>query len=296
MIAFATAVGDEEAHRRYAEPGIRAVAERDSVVLADAAVASMARTANLLLDDAARLDGLEALVLVHTHAQLTDPGVLGKLRAALADPDVAVVGAAGARGVRSLAWWEGDVVAAPVVRRYQEHGGGEVPAYGWADPAPAPGEVDAVDGHLMVLSPWAVRELRFDEGLWMDRGWDLDFCLRAREAGRKVAVADVRMTLHQPLDILGDAEAWVAADLRFAERWDRVATDGETDWRMRARRAEAEREAARIAGYFDELVLELRAAELERELAAATETVGWRLTEPLRRLNHARRSRRRTAG
>jgi hypothetical protein len=291
VIAFATAIADAEAHRRYAEPGIRAAAEPDSAVLAYAAAGSMARSANLLLDAAAALDGLEALVLVDTHAQIAGPRFAAKVRAALADPDVAVVGVAGARGVHGLAWWEGAVAAAPVVRRYHEHGGGELPAYAWAHPAPAPAEVDVVDGQLMVLAPWAVRELRFDEGLATTRGWDLDFCLRAREAGRKVVVADIALTLHGPLDVIGDPELWVQEQLRFTSRWDRA--NGATDWRARARRAEAEREAARIQGYFEALILERQVERLEREFAEATGTAGWRLTAPLRRLNHARRQRRR---
>ena len=50
---------------------------------------------------------------------------------------------------------------------------------------PPPAEVDTLDGQLLVLSPWAVRNVRFDESLLLGHGYDLDFCLQVRAAGRK---------------------------------------------------------------------------------------------------------------
>ena len=41
----------------------------------------------------------------------------------------------------------------------------------------------------MVLSPWAVRELRFDESLGKLHGYDFDICMQARAAGKKVVDA-----------------------------------------------------------------------------------------------------------
>ena len=110
MIAFATAMIDPEAYRRHARPGIERAVEPDSNVLAFAALGSICRSLNLLLEQAARLDGLEALVIVDQDTEIADPELCAKARAALADPDVAVVGCVGATGVRSAAWWEGAVV------------------------------------------------------------------------------------------------------------------------------------------------------------------------------------------
>ena len=45
----------------------------------------------------------------------------------------------------------------------------------------------------MVLSPWAVRELRFDESLGKLHGYDFDICMQARAAGKKVVTADFRV-------------------------------------------------------------------------------------------------------
>ena len=291
MIAFGSAITEPEAYRRYAEPGIRAAAEPDSEVYAFAAVGTVARSYNLLLDAAAARGDLEALVIVHPYAEIADPRLCGKLRAALGDPSVAVVGCVGATGVRSLAWWEGAVSSAPLVHRYVEHGGGDLPGFAWARPERPLGEVDAVAGFLLALSPWAVRTLRFDESMRLNYGFDVDYCLRAREGGRKVVTADLRAIYHHALQLIGDLDMWVEAHIRFAEKWDRQRLDDE-GWKRRARRAEAEREAARAIGYSNMLIADARVARLERALAHATGSASWRVTAPLRRLNaRARRIR-----
>jgi hypothetical protein len=291
MIAFGVSITEPEPYRRYAEPGIRAAAEPDSEVHAFAAVGPISRTYNLLLDVAGRRDDLEALVLVHTHTEIADPGFAAKVRAELADPRVAIVGAAGATGVRSIAWWEGAITPSATLHAYEEHGGGELPAYSWAQTRAPAGEVDAVDGSLLILSPWAVRNLRFDEAL-IGHGFDLDVCLQARAAGHTVVATDLRVIQHRALDMIGDPEIWVESHQRVARKWLGRMPDGEpetVDWKARARRAEAEREAARAVTYSKALGSDARVLTLERELEAATSTLSWRVTSPLRRINHLRR-------
>jgi hypothetical protein len=97
MIAFGTSITSPEAYRRYAEPGIRRAAEPNSEVYAFAASGSIFRSYNLLLDTAAARDDLEALVLVHQDAEIVDADFCDKVRRALRDPDVGVVGCVGAR-------------------------------------------------------------------------------------------------------------------------------------------------------------------------------------------------------
>src|ERR671939_747392 len=188
MIAFGTSITSPEAYRRYAEPGIRRAAEPNSEVYAFAASGYIFRSYNLLLDTAAARDDLEALVLVHQDAEIVDADFCDKVRRALRDPDVGVVGCVGAIGVRSIAWWEGSVTWASFIHRYGEHGGGDLPSFSWAWEEAPPyarlGEVDTVDGFLLVLSPWTVRNIRFDESLGRFHGYDFDFCLQVREAGR----------------------------------------------------------------------------------------------------------------
>jgi len=293
MIAFWSVVSDAEAYRRFAAAGVRLAAEPDSAVHVLSAVGSICRGYNLLLDTAAAHDDLEALVIADARAEIADRDFCAKVREVLRDPDVAVAGAAGARDVRTLAWWEGEVSAAPVVHRYYEHGGGEMDGYGWARPTLPLGEVDAVDGFLLVLSPWAVRNVRFDETLATGHGFDVDYCLQVREAGRKVVTADLRAIHHRTLELVSDFEAWVEGHIDLAEKWDGrwPGREPEADWKPRARRAEAEREAARTFAYSSTNRLDAEVLALEREMAAMTGSPSWRATAPLRWINRMRRRR-----
>ena len=295
MIAFGCSVFDPESYRRYAEPGIRVAAEPDSEIQALAFAGGIPRTYNLMLDKLAGRDDLEALALVHPHAEVAEPDFCRKVRHALRDPDVGVVGCVGASGVRGLAWWEGEVASARVLHRYTEHGGGEEQAYSWTDPKPAPAEVDCVDGFLLVLSPWAVRNIRFDETLVGSHGFDVDFCFQVREAGRKVVVAELATVHHRSLELVKEPELWAEAHIQLAEKWERKMPGAESDvpeWKLRARRAEAEREAARAFAQANLLGSDARILALQRSLKEITSTTSWRVTEPLRRLNLRRAERR----
>jgi hypothetical protein len=296
MIAFGSPITAPEVYERYAKPGIEAVAEADSQVLAYRTAHSIFRIYNLILAKAAAFDDLEALVLVHQDTEIVDPEFCAKVRAALADPDVGVVGCIGAVGVRSLAWWEGSVTWASFIHRYGEMGGGDLPGFAWKagemPPYARTGDVDMVDGFLMVLSPWAVRNVRFDEALGTLHGYDVDFCLQVREAGHKVVTADLRAIHNHSLELVGDPEGWVEAHMRIAEKWDgRMPGVGRSggDWRQRARRAEAEAEAARAAAVSKQLQFDAREREFKHTLDEIDASISWRLTHPLRRLNHWRR-------
>ena len=296
MIAFACAVGEPDAYRDHAGPGIELAAEPDSALHVLAATRSVCRSYNLVLDQAAQHDDLEALVIVEEDAEIADLGFCSKVREAMAAPDVAVVGCVGAADVGSLAWWEGVVSCGQVFHRYPEYGGGELDAYAWARTSTPPAEVDAVAGLVLVLSPWAARSLRFDEGLVLGTGFDVDFCAQARQAGRKVMTADLRVILHRRLKLVGDRDAWVEAHLRLSEKWDgRLpgAPPRPSDWKARARLAEAERDAAQTLVFSNNSRREAQLVPLESELSAMTTTLGWRLTEPLRQLNALRRRLRR---
>ena len=156
--------------------------------------------------------------------------------------------------MRSIAWWEGSVTWASFTHRYRELGGGELPALSWkTDELPAyaqTGEVDTVDGFVLALSPWVVRNVRFDESLGLLHGYDFDFCLQVRAAGRKVVTADFRVVHHHSLELVSNPETWLAAHMRVAEKWDGRMPGAATrsDWQQRARRAEAEAVAGAHAG------------------------------------------------
>ena len=73
---------------------------------------------------------------------------------------------------------------------------------------------------MLVLSPWVVRNIRFDEELGTFHGYDLDFCLQVRDAGRKVVTADFRAIHHRPLEMVPDPAEWIDAHVRVADKWD----------------------------------------------------------------------------
>jgi hypothetical protein len=296
VIVFGCSITDPALYRRCAEPGLRRAAEPDSEVLANAAAGSIFRSYNLILDAAAERDDLEALVLVHQDAELCDTDFCARLRRALSDPDVGVVGCVGAIGVRSIAWWEGSVTWASFTHRYGELGGGELPGFAWngaAMPAYArTGEVDTVDGFVLALAPWTVRNVRFDESLGQLHGYDFDFCLQVRAAGRKVVTEDFKVIHHHSLDLIGEPESWIQAHMRVAEKWDgRMPDVGAAggSWKERARRAEAEAAVSRAHVASAHMKADARALQLERDLQETTESLSWRLTEPLRRANALRR-------
>jgi hypothetical protein len=301
MIAFGCSITMPEIYDRHAGPGIRLSAEADSEVFAHAAAGPVARSYNLMLEKAAVLDDLEALVLVHQDAEIVDRDFCAKLRRALEDPDVGLVGCVGATGVHSIAWWEGSVTWDAFIRCYAAVPADKMPALSWngleLPPGAPAGEVDALDGFMLALSPWAVRNLRFDESLSVAHGFDFDFCLQVRAAGRKVVVADLNVLHHHPLELVTDPETWIEAHMMVAQKWDGSMPDAASgptqDWKQRARRAEAEAGAAQLAGASKLLQAYARAEEDENRLERVTHTMSWRLTEPLRRMNARRHARRR---
>ena len=295
MIAFGSSITRPETYGACAAVGIRRAAEPDSVVFALPSAGSIFRSYNALLDMAAEREDLEALVLVHQDAEIVDADFCERARRALADPDVAIVGCVGAIGVRSIAWWEGSVSWASFVHRYGELGGGDLPAFSWsweeAPPYARLGEVDTVDGFLMVLAPWTVRNLRFDESLGRLHGYDIDFCLQARAAGRKIVTADFRAIHTHALNPFEDAEEWIEAHMAVAEKWDgRIEGFGAAPgtWKERALRAEAQAEAATLLGHMNMLEMDAQVRELERALAETTSSISWRMTAPLRLFGRSR--------
>jgi hypothetical protein len=299
VIAFGTAVTNDELYDRCAKPGIELASEPDSVVFAHQSAGSLYRNYNLMLDKAKKLDDLEALVLLHQDAEIVSEGFLGQIREALKDPEVAIIGVAGALGVRSIAWWEGAVTWASFTHRYTELGGGQFDSFTFI-PGESPsyaetGEVDSIDGFVIVLSPWAVHNLRFDESLGRLHGYDFDICCQAREVGKKVVTVDTKVVHHHSLTLISNADAWVEAYIRLADKWNdrlihREQDEGEVDWRQRALRSEAECAAAQGRAISAQMHFEA----LENLHLRAVNSTSWKLTAPLRAISSRfkRRSRR----
>jgi GT2 family glycosyltransferase len=207
MIAFAACVGSAEKFRSFALPGIRLASEPDSLVAEVTTDSSIFVAYNEVLDAFSERDDLEALVLLHEDTEIVDSAFCEKVRRRMADPDVAIVGVVGARGVRSLAWWEGEGFGRVVETR------------GVVDFRAGAHDVDSVDGLMLVLSPWAVRSLRFDADRFSGfHGYDADLCFQARAAGKRVVVDEIAV-VHHTKGGYGDIDAYRATDAAFVAKW-----------------------------------------------------------------------------
>ncbi len=207
MIGYGVCVGSERTYLRCARPGLLACAARDAPIAESRDNTSIFPAYNEILDVFADEPDLEALVLLHEDVQLRDAQFEAKVRAVLTNEQVAVVGVVGAVGVRSLAWWEGDGRGrCAETRGVVDFGGGCH-------------DVDTVDGLLLVLSPWAVRTLRFDAATYHGfHGYDADICFQARAEGRRVRVVDVDL-FHHTKGGYGDVVAYREADAAFRAKW-----------------------------------------------------------------------------
>ncbi len=103
------------------------------------------------------------------------------------------------------------------------------------------------------------------------------------------------MIIHRSLDLIESWDVWLEAHIELADKWEgRPPWQGVpgpelADERRRARRAEAQAEAARSVGYARRLAIDARVAELQRTVDEAAGSLSWRATQPLRELNRLRR-------
>ena len=295
MIAFGCAITKPDEFQRCAEPGIRRAEEPGSARFVLPAVGSIAESYNAMLDRAAERDDLEALVLVHQDAEIVDADLCAKVREALRDPEVGLIGCVGALDVRSIAWWEGSVTLASFINRYEAHGGGDLASFSWSwDEAPPwahTGEVETLDGFVLVSRRGRCARSASTSRSAAFHGYDLDYCLQVREAGRKVVTADFRAIHHRQIEMLPDPEEWIEAHIAVAEKWDgRMPGVGTAPgaWRERALRAEAERDVAGAIAHTKASSSRPAPASSSRGIAETRGSLSWRLTAPVRRLGAAR--------
>lgn len=158
--------------------------------------------------DAHRGRGLDAVILLHDDLEIVDPDAEAVFLAALADPDVAMVGVCGGKGDASLAWWTSETV------------GHQRTDSGLLDFGQRAGDVAFIEGSIMVFSPWAVDNLRFDTRYPGFLGYD-DICLTARAAGKRVSVVDVDTHHHSTVGFKSPQvrEAWDVAESIFQAKW-----------------------------------------------------------------------------
>jgi len=137
--------------------------------------------------EAYRGKGFDAVILVHDDLEITDPNAEEKFLKALAEPDVALVGVAGGMGRDSLQWWNSETV------------GHQMTDSGPLDFGSRTGDVSFLEGSILVFSPWAVENLRFDERYPDFRSGYDDICLTALDAGKRNVVVDVDTHHHSPI-------------------------------------------------------------------------------------------------
>ena len=117
--------------------------------------------------------------------------------------------------------------------------------------------------------------------------------MQARAAGKKVVTADFRAIHHHSLELISDPEAWIAAYIRLAEKWEGHLPDTGAEPERRALRAEAEAACARAVSVSNQY----RAQAISRQLARVSQDLEAAREEAQERANGRRhRSSRVTAG
>jgi O-methyltransferase len=222
MIAFGICVGSQERFDRCARPGLDRAGEDDSIIELVSTDDSIFSAYNEVLDRVASRSDLEALVLLHEDTEILDTDFAGKIRRRLAEPDIAIVGVIGAQSVKGIGWWNGEARGSVAFR------------HGVMTPDRGLHDVDVVDGLLLVLSPWAVRNLRFDNVRFSGfDGYDADLCFQAREAGRRVVVDDISV-LHHTAAGAADTTSYRTADAVFRDKWGLVPDTSVSEQRASA--------------------------------------------------------------
>lgn len=228
MIGFGCAVGSPAKYERIALPGIERHRPSEAPLIEVRGRKSIFSAYNEILDQFALDPRIDVAVLIHEDTEIQDEFFEDKVRWALNDPLVAIVGTIGAVGVQGIDWWihdygVGSTILEPIDPEilYETPllSGTEVSGMG------SSGEVDMVDGYLLAFSRWAIHELRFDEeGLGGPgfHGYDADICFQARELGRKVLAIEMDVAHHR--NSVGPShyrEDWLRAQIAFRRKWER---------------------------------------------------------------------------
>ena len=227
MIGFGCAVHSEQKFRDYAMPGIDLVRKPGAPLIVKRGKTCLFNAYNSILDDAREDPTIEAICLIHEDTEIRDDRFEEKVRWALNDPEVAIVGTIGAVGVQGIDWWVHDYgIGSSILEPIDAAQLYETPLLEGSEMSGTGGfgDVDMVDGYLMVFSRWAINELRFDEvevgpGF---HGYDADICFQARSMGRKVFVSEMAVAHHRnSISPTPYREDWMRAQIAFRRKWER---------------------------------------------------------------------------
>ena len=207
MLAFGCCVGPSGKFESGLLPSLRRYLP-GALVIARRGQRSIFAGYNSIMDEAATLDGLEGLILVHDDVVFRDGATEAAVRTALGGGGVGLVGAVGGSGQRELSWWTCDRLLGHVehTTHRDDFGRGTVDA-------------DVVDGLIMAASPWVVHNVRMDgRGYPAFHGYDGELCSLVRRSGLRVVVTD--------LDLYHDCKAgewgrpeYRQAQLEWRRRW-----------------------------------------------------------------------------
>ena len=185
------------------------------------------------------------------------------------------------------------MTAAPSVQRYEEYGGGEIPAFSWTEqgrpPARGRHARRAADGALAVGGA--------------QRSASTNRCCSTMASTSTSASRSGRPAAASWSPIFGSCftarsnwsrtwTCWAEAHIRLAEKWNGTLNpQAAEDEALEAAGplGRGRREAARAFAFSKSLKLDARVLELEREFDRATHSLSWRLTAPLRAANRLRR-------
>lgn len=202
MIVYGCCVGSWEKFSRYVAPrltGRRAIAKFG--------YPGIVQPYNEILDTIQEWDDLEALILLHDDLELIDPDAERKLVAPFADPDVVITGVAGGGG-GSLYWWEHSPI------------GHQMTDVANIDFGAREGVVTLVEGSVMALSPWLIRNLRFDPRFTWFHGYD-EIGMQVQAAGKRSLIVNVDTHHHNQMGYIDEhsAEMCRLADKLYREKW-----------------------------------------------------------------------------
>ena len=163
---------------------------------------------------------VEFLVLLHTDVEIRDLAFVDKVRSILRSmPTVAVIGCEGSDEEGDLHRWNRrnfGWVPSPHFPHFGEDRSG-------LPPIDEKGRAEAVtiDGLLIILSPWAIANLRFDEENFSGwHGYDADICMQARQKGMRVLVQEFDLIHHTRGGYTGGGyEEFEKANRIFMNKW-----------------------------------------------------------------------------
>ena len=207
MFVYGICAGPSGKVDRIALPALRR-ADPTGAVLVRSGQSSIFEAYNSILAEAARLEGVEGVVLLHDDLELLDDSVAATLREVFSDPGVGLAGLVGGRGARTLQWWTSEPAGhVHELTRELAYSTGLT-------------RVDVVDGIFLALSPAALRTVRFDTRRYQGfHGYDADVSRTVAAAGLQVVVVDLEARHHTMPGQVSNLASYRLAGLQWQAKW-----------------------------------------------------------------------------